>query len=795
MTHKKLRRLAALTSALLAANATTAPFAVNAAGSAGFNSVIKTSETDNVSYINGKYTTLSDIEDTDRYELSIESQPEKTVYLTGEELDFTGLEFCCLHQSDPSAEIWEGDYFDTYDTPLSELIESGKIIIDDSEFDNTKAGFYNIYIIYGNVTESIRVRVKEVREQDKIEITSEPSNTLIKLGEELDLSGTSLLLKDKETNEKTEYYDIYKLIDNGTITVDTSALDNTTEGIYPIFITYDGETVEFDVRVYEYHEGYTLNIFDDTIKKVYKIGEELDLMRTKFRGTYNNNFKHGDFFYSDLVEYIEKGTLTLDDSEFDNTKAGTYTIYVHYGTATDSFNVVVTDGETASSDELTIHCYPFRNDFDLNMALDLSGAVVSGKYGENNEFHGEDLTDMIEKGIIDVDCSEYNSSEIGTYKIYIILGTAIESFEVRVGCPPVINILNIETLPIKTEYYCGEELDLTGATVYCWEMGDGDKIPDIDFTEDLQTLIDNETVKIDYSEFDNTTPGIYTIRLNYGHAWASFDVAVAEEYIMKYSIHIEKSGLTPDIYQIMFNDFDYYELYSKYIISGSSYLVDKDGNEFNKTEFENKPLLEMIENGTVTAELSKVYHSTHPGSGKRGIERELRVNYGNGWDILIFGMSNIEEQPSIEWKKQPQKAVYTYGEELDLRDAEVTLFDTENEDSEGISGKLSDFIADGTVQINADRFYNCTEGKCTIFLGYNDGYIEYDVEVLPEVPDGDANGDGKLTIADMVMVQKHIMGKKSAALSDWKCADLYEDGKIDVYDFIVMRENFVEKMK
>ena len=35
------------------------------------------------------------------------------------------------------------------------------------------------------------------------------------------------------------------------------------------------------------------------------------------------------------------------------------------------------------------------------MALDLSGAVVSGKYGENNEFHGEDLTDMIEKGIVE----------------------------------------------------------------------------------------------------------------------------------------------------------------------------------------------------------------------------------------------------------------------------------------------------------------------------------------------------------------------------------------------------------
>lgn len=592
MSNKKLRTLAALTSALIAANAGT--FAASADSSAGFNSVIKAPETDNISYISGEYSTLPQIKDTDRYELSIESQPEKTVYLTGEELDLTGLEFCCLHQSDPSAEIWEGDYFDTYETPLSELIESGKIVIDDSEFDNTKAGFYNIYIIYGNVTESIRVRVKEVREQDKIEIISEPSNTLIKLGEEPDLSGTSLLLKDKETNEKTEYYDIYELIDNGTITVDTSALDNTTEGIYPIFITYDGETVEFDVRVFEYYEGYYLGISKNTVKKVYKIGEELDLTGAKFNGSYCNNFMHGDFFYSNLAEYIEKGTLILDDSEFDNTKAGTYTIYVHYGTATDSFNVVVTDEETAPSDELTIHCYPFRIDYDLNMALDLSGAVVSGSYGENNEFHGEYLTDMIEKGIIDVDCSEYNSSEIGAYKIYIILGTAVESFEVRVGCPLVQNILNIETLPIKTEYNYGEELDLTGAEVYCWERGDGGRIPDTDFTADLQTLVDNETIKIDYSEFYETKSGTCTIYLNYGHARASFEVTV------------------------------------------------------------------------------------------------------NGEESL---------------------------------------------------------------------------------------------------PTGDANGDGEFTIADMVSVQNNLLGKKTAKLADWKAADLYPDGKIDVYDFIVMRSEFIKNFK
>ncbi len=561
----------------------------------------------------------------------------------------------------------------------------------------------------------------------------------------------------------------------------------------------ENETVKGDETEKSFNEdiGYALFV-DSPDKTVYKIGEELDLTGATFDSYCPGQGISGNNFNCNLNEYIENGTLTLDASEFDNTKPGKYTIYVNYETATDSFDVTVIDEETDLPDELTLHCYPYRLDFDLNMELDLSGAIISGSYGEkgeNYEFRGEYLTDMIEKGIVEVDVSEYNSSEIGTYTIYVKLGTAVESFDVRVGCPLVQNILEIKALPDKTVYSYGEELDLTGAEIYGWERGDGGKIPDIDFTDDLQTLVDNETVKIDYSEFDNTTPGTYTIRINYGHAFASFDVTVTDEYRTYYSVHFERENYNTDVYQILFNDFELNELYANYTVSGSRWLVDKDGNEFDKTEFTDKNLLEMIENETVTAELSDIYHCTDPSSDRKGICRSLRVDYGYSWKTLIMAMYNIEGQPSIEWKKQPQKTVYNYGEELDLTDAEVTLFDTENENSEGISGKLSDFIADGTVQINADNFYNCTEGECTIYIGYNDGYIEYDVEILTETPDGDANGDGEVTVADMVVLQKHIMGKKTAILSDWKAADLYEDDKIDVYDFIVMRENFVKNMK
>ena len=382
----------------------------------------------------------------------------------------------------------------------------------------------------------------------------------------------------------------------------TSAVLFINAGICTFATSAEEKVLPADDTDISFNEDIGYAVFVNPPKKtVYKIGEELNLEGATFDSYCPGQGISGNNFDCDLTEYIENGTLTLDASEFDNTKEGKYTIHVNYETSTDSFEVVVIDDETDLPDELTLHCLPYRLDYDLNMELDLTGAIISGSYGEEGEcyeFHGEHIIDMIEKGVVEVDASAYNSSEIGTYTIYVKVGTAVESFDVRVGCPLVNNILEIKSLPDKTVYTYGEELDFTGAVLYGWARGDGGFIPDTEFTEDLQTLIDSEKIKVDDSGFYDTKSGICTIYINYEHAWATFEVTVTDE------------------------------------------------------AYEPK-----------------------------------------------------------------------------------------------------------------------------------------------EIASGDTNGDGDFTIADMVMVQKHIMGKKSAALSDWKCADFYKDGKVDVYDFIVMRENFVKNMK
>ncbi len=56
---------------------------------------------------------------------------------------------------------------------------------------------------------------------------------------------------------------------------------------------------------------------------------------------------------------------------------------------------------------------------------------------------------------------------------------------------------------------------------------------------------------------------------------------------------------------------------------------------------------------------------------------------------------------------------------------------------------------------------------------------------------GDVNLDGKFGIADVVSMQKWLLGSKNVAILNWENADLYPDGKLDVYDICLMREKLI----
>lgn len=60
---------------------------------------------------------------------------------------------------------------------------------------------------------------------------------------------------------------------------------------------------------------------------------------------------------------------------------------------------------------------------------------------------------------------------------------------------------------------------------------------------------------------------------------------------------------------------------------------------------------------------------------------------------------------------------------------------------------------------------------------------------------GDTNGDGEFGIADLVNLQKWLLGNSDTKLSDRKTADLCKDNAIDAFDLVAMRKKLIEVHK
>ncbi len=581
MTYKKLKTLAALTSALLVINAATASFASYAVES---NTVAPT-------------IVMGDEE----YGICITKSPSKTEYILGEELDISDIRIEGYHNTyDENNKLISSTDF--LDKDLQEMIDNGTVTLDTGDFyTNPCSGSRKITINYGKASTEFYVNVENENEAGCLILNEPPFKCSYTLGEELDLTGAKVsgFYTDGKTRYEIENADLQTLIDEGTVTIDSEDLYTLGQksGDRDIHISYYNSTATFRVFVVDLNEGCYMSLTPPD-KLTYKIGEELDLTGATISGAVNYGGIHGDIFSSDASIYIENGLLKLDDAEFDNTKPGTYTINLILGhdlihPDIQSFEVTV-ENEAVKENYVFIS-KPDKTVYNTGDTLDLTGAdlLITGDT-VTDEVQSYPVTDLIEKGLVTVDDSEFISDEEGQYNIYLTYEGEKYSIPVTVEAlyPPVEDYIYISEEPLKTVYSIGEELDLTGAAFsgFGYDFGFCG-----DFTNcDILEFEEKEIIKIDYSEFDNTTPGTYTIHVNYGYVFASFDVTVESE----------------------------------------------------------KTLLA-----------------------------------------------------------------------------------------------------------------------------------------------GDTNGDGDFTIADMVIMQKHIMGQKTAILSDWKCADLYEDGKIDVYDFIVMRENFVKNMK
>ena len=58
---------------------------------------------------------------------------------------------------------------------------------------------------------------------------------------------------------------------------------------------------------------------------------------------------------------------------------------------------------------------------------------------------------------------------------------------------------------------------------------------------------------------------------------------------------------------------------------------------------------------------------------------------------------------------------------------------------------------------------------------------------------GDVNADGKINVADVVLMQKWLLTVPDTKLIDWKAGDLCEDEKLDVFDLCLMKRELLKQ--
>lgn len=255
------------------------------------------------------------------YEIIIDSLPTKTVYEIGEELDFTGGKY---HEKGQ-------DIHGSFEF-LSANMTSNLSIIDTSEFDNTKAGTYRIYIrnYYDNMFAEtyFEVTVEDIQTTTtttttdtttitttastymNINIYSYPTKMTYKIGEEIDLSGGSWYISGVKSDGIEFVTTTYDMVSNNNF-IDTSEFDNSKAGTYKIFIrmqyeelsaeTYFEVTVSSDLKLGDLNNDNIIDSIDASL-----ILTEYSIISTSGTGTFTSEQKQcADINNDNIIDAVD----------------------------------------------------------------------------------------------------------------------------------------------------------------------------------------------------------------------------------------------------------------------------------------------------------------------------------------------------------------------------------------------------------------------------------------------------------------------------------------------------------
>ena len=121
---------------------------------------------------------------------------------------------------------------------------------------------------------------------------------------------------------------------------------------------------------------------------------------------------------------------------------------------------------------------------------------------------------------------------------------------------------------------------------------------------------------------------------------------------------------------------------------------------------------------------------------------------------------------------------------ITILNPDCTIYDLKSTISNGDGVSVS-YGYSGTIR----GYENSTAQAYAEKYGYKFEAIK-ESEIL-ETLLGDANDDGKVTVADAVMLQKWLLAVPNVRLANWEACDLCKDGRIDVFDLCLLKRKLI----
>ena len=480
-------------------------------------------QTITISY-KGKTTTLK-LNVTDPVKsLAVATPMSKVEYNHGETFDFTGLALKATKKSGATINL----------TPSSSGVTKSETTanVNSANFTKTSAegtvpvsGIQKITFTYEGKTTTQSVAVNDTI--SSIALTKQPTKTIYKQGENLDLTG-AVVQVTLGSGGKANIN-----LPDGSVTVSTYN-PSTTGSKQHLTVKLGTATASntIDVEAYNYISNSTLV---KPSKTSYKYGEALDLKAGKLDFTWKSGNMTNASLTADMV------------SGYSATKLGTQTITVKYNakytlsdgntvtdTITKTFTVSV-DNE-AKSIEITP---PSKTQYNYGSKLDLAGGKISVRYADGTTENVTMTADMITEDDgstvnMSPDVTSFVDNKYSkTLKILYTEDEATKTVNYPITIINDIKSIAMHTTPTKTKYNVNDTLDVTNGEI---------KIVRAVGNPEIKTITSNMVSGFDSSKENTNLPLTVSYTENGIRKTTTYNVSVEDQVTAIKIVQAPKTG-------------------------------------------------------------------------------------------------------------------------------------------------------------------------------------------------------------------------------------------------------------